>query len=119
MTTLERIETLWPQLMPEERAQLVLHLVPPSRIERTPGVNGGSACIGRTRIAVWMLEAARREGLSDVQILEMYPQLSIHDLEGARRCVAGHEAEIKREVLRMNGRKPQRKRGAVAGDAQI
>ena len=34
----------------------------PGRIQRTPGVCGGEACVGMTRIAVWMLEEARRAG---------------------------------------------------------
>ena len=37
-----------------------------SRIHRTPGVCGGEACVGMTRIAVWMLEEARRVGVGDL-----------------------------------------------------
>ena len=33
-----------------------------ARIQRTDGVCGGEACVGDTRIAVWMLEEARRGG---------------------------------------------------------
>lgn len=32
-------------------------------IEKTPGVQGGEACIVRTRIPVWTLEAYRRLGV--------------------------------------------------------
>ena len=30
-------------------------------VRHTPGVCGGEACLGSTRIAVWMLEEARRK----------------------------------------------------------
>lgn len=41
-------------------------------IRKTPGVIGGDACVGNTRIAVWMLVGARRMGLSDEQIRQRY-----------------------------------------------
>jgi len=97
MTTLEKIETLLPQLTTEERTRLA-SLLMPSRIQRTPGVNGGSACIGSTRIAVWMLEAARREGLSDGQFLEMYPSLHAADVAEAWRYIAQNQLEIERDI---------------------
>ena len=67
-------------------------------IEKTAGVNGGAANIGATRIAVWMLEAARREGLRDAEILAMYPTLSATDLAIAWNYVRLNEAEIEREI---------------------
>lgn len=96
MTTFEQIETLIPRLTQEERARLATILFP--LIQKTSGVNGGAANIGQTRIAVWMLEAARREGLSDGRILEMYPTLSVQDLEEAWRYVEANKAEIEREI---------------------
>lgn len=97
MTTWEQIETLLPQLTPDERARLA-SLVAPAHIRHTPGVNGGSANVGRTRIAVWMLESARREQLGDSEILEMYPALSLEDLEAAWRYVAQNREEIERDI---------------------
>jgi len=38
------------------------------RIRKTPGVIGGDACIGKTRIAVWMLVNARKLGMTDKEI---------------------------------------------------
>src|SRR5512141_2636924 len=38
-------------------------------IESVPGVCGGDVVVVRTRIPVWLLEKARREGLSDGAIL--------------------------------------------------
>jgi len=34
-------------------------------IQKTPGVCGGEACVGETRLAVWMLVEARRAGCTD------------------------------------------------------
>ena len=99
MTALERIETLLPQLTPEEWGRLAQIVTSLSlHIERTPGVNGGAASLGQTRIAVWMLESARREGLSDDDILTMYPQLSAADLMDAWRYVVNHKEEIEGEI---------------------
>ena len=39
------------------------------RIQRSPGVCGGEACVGMTRIAVWMLEEARRAGVGTLGLL--------------------------------------------------
>ncbi len=70
-------------------------------IQRTPGVCGGEACIGRTRIAVWMLEEARRLRVSDAELLQDYPGLSATDLAAAWVYVAAHPAEID-EAIRAN-----------------
>jgi uncharacterized protein (DUF433 family) len=64
------------------------------RIHRTPGVCGGEACVGMTRVAVWMLEDARRQGVGDLEILKDYPGLSVFDLEAAWQYVETHSEEI-------------------------
>jgi len=66
----------------------------PVRIHRTPGVCGGDACIGMTRVAVWMLEEARRAGVGDLDLLKDYPGLSVFDLEAAWQYVDTHQQEI-------------------------
>ena len=96
MTTLEEIETLLPRLNSEERGRLATLLSP--SIQKTPGVNGGSARVGRTRIAVWTLEEARREGASDEVILEMYLTLSLDELEAAWRYIELNREEIERDI---------------------
>jgi uncharacterized protein (DUF433 family) len=68
------------------------------RIRRTPGVCGGEACIGMTRIAVWMLEEARRQGVKDAELLEDYPSLSADDLSAAWSYVKSHGAEIEMAI---------------------
>ncbi len=67
-------------------------------IEHTPGVCGGEACIGQTRIAVWMLEEARRMGVSEDQLLEDYPGLSSADLAAAWAYVKDHCGEIEQAI---------------------
>jgi uncharacterized protein (DUF433 family) len=68
-------------------------------IEQTPGVCGGDACIRQTRIAVWMLEQARRLGFSEADLLRNYPSLTAQDLESAWAYVEAHRDEIERQIL--------------------
>ncbi len=70
------------------------------RIQRTPGVCGGEACVGMTRIAVWMLEEARRAGVGDLELLKDYPGLSVFDLEAAWQYVEDHTQEIHEAIQR-------------------
>jgi uncharacterized protein (DUF433 family) len=63
-------------------------------IEKTPGVAGGSACIVRTRISVWVLENYRRLGWTEAKILANYPTLRAADLVHAWAYVAAHRQEI-------------------------
>lgn len=67
-------------------------------IRRTPGVSGGEACVGTTRIAVWMLEEARRAGVGELEILRDYPGLSLNDLEAAWKYVDMHHGEIENAI---------------------
>ena len=41
-------------------------------IESRPGVCGGEPCIVRTRIPVWLLENARRQGVTEQGLLAAY-----------------------------------------------
>jgi len=67
-------------------------------IEKTPGVCGGSACIVRTRISVWVLEGFRRLGWSEAKILASYPTLRAADLVHAWAYVDAHRQEIDEEI---------------------
>ena len=69
-----------------------------SGIESRPGVIGGSAGIRHTRIPVWLLEQARRLGMSDAEILDAFPSLRIEDLPNAWVYVWTHRDEIDREI---------------------
>ena len=72
-----------------------------STIRRTPGVCGGEACLGLTRVAVWILEEARRAGVGELDLLKDYPGLSVNDLEAAWNFVETHPEEIE-EAIRRN-----------------
>jgi uncharacterized protein (DUF433 family) len=71
-----------------------------SWIEKTPGVCGGSACIRTTRIAVWLLAAWRKEGLTNARILVHHPDLSDDDLEAAWAYYEKNRVEIDTEIAR-------------------
>lgn len=80
------------------RAAFTSEIPPTSRIESTPGVCGGNPCVVRTRIPVWALEGWRRQGLSDAQILKMYPTLRAPDLQDAWQYVRLHGEEIEKQI---------------------
>ncbi|GAB4282165.1 MAG: DUF433 domain-containing protein [Oscillatoriaceae cyanobacterium] len=67
-------------------------------IEKTPGVCGGDACIGNTRIPVWLLVNARRLGISEANLLEDYPTLGVADLENAWAYAETHADEIEKAI---------------------
>ena len=70
-------------------------------IEKTPGVCGGSACIVRTRISVWVLEGFRRLGWNEAKLLASYPTLRAADLVHAWAYADTHRQEID-EAIRQN-----------------
>jgi len=67
-------------------------------IESKPDVMGGVPCITRTRIAVWLLEQARRLGTSEADLLRDYPTLTVQDLANAWNFVRSHRAEIDAQI---------------------
>ena len=67
-------------------------------IERSPGVLGGDARVVRTRIPVWLLVQAQRQGLSDAEILANYPSLRAEDLVNALSYANTHAAEVERQL---------------------
>lgn len=62
------------------------------------GVCGGAARIIRTRIPIWTLEAARRQGMTDAAILGAFPTLTAEDLANAWAYARSHRDEIDREI---------------------
>lgn len=62
------------------------------------GVCGGEPCIVRTRIAVWILEQARRLGFSEAELLRLYPTLRAEDLANAWAYVRSHRDEISDQI---------------------
>ena len=67
-------------------------------IESVPDVCGGEPCIVRTRIPVWVLEQARRNGVSESELLRCYPTLRAEDLANAWAYVRAHRAEIEQQI---------------------
>lgn len=63
-------------------------------VESTPGVCGGEACIVRTRIPVWLLENARRLGVSEAKLLQDYPGLRAQDIVHAWAYVRANRGGI-------------------------
>ena len=91
------------ELSRNEKVELLQRLVEDlgdsfSGIEKTAGVCGGVACIGHTRIPVWVLENARRQGVTESELLQDYPTLTARDLVNAWAYVRLHSEEIDRDI---------------------
>ena len=104
MTRLQEAEQLIAQLTPSEKAHLLGRFVRElgdafPGIERTPGIVGGEARMVRTRIPVWLVVHAKRQGLTDAQLLEAYPSLKASDLTSAWTYAQVHPDEIEAQIL--------------------
>ena len=71
-------------------------------IDFKEGVCGGSARIVRSRIPVWTLEEARRQGMTDAAILAAYPSLTAEDVANAWSYARAHREEMDREIAENN-----------------
>ena len=103
MTALQEAEKLLPSLTRAEKAQLLQWVANDigdafPGIESRNGVCGGEPCITRTRIPVWVLEQARRLGVSEADILKSYPTLRAEDLTHAWAFVRSHRTEIETQI---------------------
>ncbi len=101
---IEESEKMLSRLTRAEKAQVLHWLVQDlgntfAGIEHTPGVAGGVACVGRTRIPVWLLEKARQLGSTDADILRAYPTLQAEDVANAWAYVRARHAEISAAML--------------------
>lgn len=67
-------------------------------IDFQAGVCGGAARVVRTRIPIWTLESARRQGMTDAAILGTFPSLTAEDLANAWAYARGHRDEMDREI---------------------
>jgi len=92
--SLTEAEEIIGRLSPTERERLLNRLEREVGIEKTDGLMGGEACIRRTRIPVWLLEQARRQGVSEADLLRNYPQLTASDLIHAWAYADAHHSEI-------------------------
>jgi uncharacterized protein (DUF433 family) len=103
MGALREMEDLLPSVTRAEKAQLLRVVVQDlddafPGIESTPEVCGGEPCIVRTRIPVWVLEQARRLGVSEEDLLRSYPALRAEDLASAWAYVRSHRSEIEDQI---------------------
>ncbi len=69
-----------------------------AHVQKTPGVLGGDARIGQTRIPVWLLVLARKRGQTDAQLLDAYPPLTAADLDAAWDYYREHPVEIEQAI---------------------
>jgi uncharacterized protein (DUF433 family) len=102
--TLKELETQILALAPAEKAaviQLLTQSLTPGAqpIKKTPGVCGGDACIGNSRIPVWSLVHDRQLGLSDARILAAFPGLAAADLVNAWGYAEAYPNEIEVAIL--------------------
>lgn len=103
MASLRDIERMLPDLSPGEKAQVLKWVVQElgdafPGIDSRPDVCGGEACITRTRIPVWLLERARRSGVTEQALLEAYPTLRAEDLVNAWAYARSHSVEIDAQI---------------------
>ncbi len=103
MTVLEQANQLLVSMKNSEKAQLLQWVVrdlgdAAPGIDSNPNVCGGSPCIVRTRIPVWVLEQARRLGTCEADLLRCYPSLRAEDLTNAWGYVRSHQAEIEQQI---------------------
>ena len=104
VNTLKEAENLIAGLSESDKAQLLRWLEKEVKndfpgIEKTQGVMGEVACIGQTRIPVWLLEQARRQGVSEAEILRNYPTLTAQDLANAWDYINSHRDEIENQII--------------------
>jgi uncharacterized protein (DUF433 family) len=103
MTRLNEAEKLLSRMTRGEKAQLLQQVVRDlgdafPGIDSTTGVCGGEPCVVRTRIPVWVLEQARRQGASEADLLRSYPTLRAEDLANAWAYVRSHRTDIEEQI---------------------
>ena len=103
MSTLRDAEELLGGLTRGEKAQVLRWIAHDlgddfAGIDADPGVAGGSACVVRTRIPVWLLVQARNTGAGEADLLRAYPVLRAEDLANAWAYYRSHRTEIDGEI---------------------
>ena len=71
-------------------------------IFKTPGVCGGDACVGSTRITVGGLVEQRQLGCDDAKLLDAYPHLCQQHLDNAWEYARTHAEEIEKQIAENN-----------------
>ena len=122
MGTLQQVEELVKTLSPAERSHMLRFVgrdVPAGfpGIEKTPGVCGGSACIIRTRIPVWLLVESKNLGSTDDELLDAHPTLRKQDLACAWEYAEAYPLEIEHEIFE-NSEEEMRRLDALEAESQ-
>jgi len=102
VSTIQEAEKLLSGMTKGEKAQLLQWVARDigdafPGIDSIPGVCGGEPCIVRTRIPVWVLVYARRQGTSEADLLRCYPTLRAEDLANAWAYYRSHRQEIEQQ----------------------
>lgn len=101
--TFDEAQSVVAALPRQERARLFVWMAA-DLADQLPGIDfdpricGGSARVAGTRIPVWSLEAWRRLGAGDAEVLRNLPSLQASDLRNAWHYVERHRQEIDREI---------------------
>lgn len=103
VNTLKETELAIAGLSKADKAQLLKRLARDvddacAGIEKNPSVMGGAACVRQTRISVWLLEQARRQGVREMDLLRNYPGLTARDLVNAWEYVGANREEIENQI---------------------
>jgi uncharacterized protein (DUF433 family) len=98
MSTVDELVEQVSRLTSDEKEELFQRTFAPKGIVKTPNVCGGSARIDGTRIPVWGIEALRRLGAPEAELLRAFPTLNRLDLANAAAYVERHREEIDREI---------------------
>jgi uncharacterized protein (DUF433 family) len=103
VTTLDQVKQLLVELTPAEKAQVLQWVANDlfnafPGIERRADVQGGDACIVRTRVPVWGLVRYRQLGMSDAELLHNYPTLRAEDLANTWAYFDAHREEILQRI---------------------
>ena len=69
-----------------------------SLIVRTPDRCAGCARVADTHVAVWVLVEAKRQGLTDSDLLREYPSLDKTSLQAAWDYAEKHSSEVQRDI---------------------
>lgn len=97
--TLKELKSQLLALTPAEKAQAIQLLAQSlgklwQGIEKTPSVCGGEARIAGTHIPVWGLVNAGRIGITEAELLNDYPTISVADLANAWAYAEAFPEEI-------------------------
>lgn len=103
MDALHETEKLLSRLTRAEKAQVLQWVARDlggafPGIESRADVNGGEACLVRTRIPVWLLVRARQLGTSEADLLRAYPALGAEDLANAWAYYRVYRDEIDADI---------------------